>query len=180
MQYNQTEGNRASQKRKQLEKEKEQEQSVGGDQKLSGAKSELDLGIGGLNLPRGSSMMIAEDISARGDQQSFREMLQSMDKEEDDEDTPSKAKGQIKQSQDCEMFNRIKLGKKLGEGAYGSVYQALSLRDHKFIVVKKIRVPDNISKDALNEIDMLSKLEHHNIVKYYDSCLVNMDSEKEI
>jgi len=68
MQYNQTEGNRASQKRKQLEKEKEEEQSVGGDQKLSGAKSELDLGIGGLNLPRGSSMMIAEDISARGDQ----------------------------------------------------------------------------------------------------------------
>jgi mitogen-activated protein kinase kinase kinase len=92
-------------------------------------------------------------------------------------DTPSKIKGQIKQSGDCEMFNRIKLGKKLGEGAYGSVYQALSLSDHKFIVVKKIRVPDNISKDSLNEIDMLSKLEHQNIVKYYDSCLVSKESE---
>lgn len=49
-------------------------------------------------------------------------MLDSMDKIEDEADTPSKIKGQIKQSEDCEMFNRIKLGKKLGEGAYGSVY----------------------------------------------------------
>lgn len=71
------------------------------------------------------------------------------------------------------MYNKVKLGKKLGEGAYGQVFQALSLKNHKFIVVKKIKVPENISQDSLNEIDMLTKLEHQNIVKYYDSCLEN-------
>jgi len=49
----------------------------------------------------------------------------------------------------------------------------LSLKNHKFIVVKKIKVPENISQDSLNEIDMLTKLEHENIVKYYDSCIEN-------
>lgn len=49
----------------------------------------------------------------------------------------------------------------------------MSLKNHKFIVVKKIKVPENISQDSLNEIDMLTKLEHENIVKYYDSCIEN-------
>ena len=76
------------------------------------------------------------------------------------------------------MFKYVKLGKKLGEGAYGQVFQGLSTKDHEFIVVKKIPVPEHIaqqkskqSKEILNEIDTLSKLEHPNIVKYYDSCL---------
>lgn len=76
------------------------------------------------------------------------------------------------------MFKFVKLGKKLGEGAYGEVFQALSTRDHKFIVVKKIPIPEHrLNRDTLNEIDVLTKLEHPNIVKYYDSCL---HLEKEI
>jgi serine/threonine protein kinase len=39
-------------------------------------------------------------------------------------------------------------------------------------VVKKIPIPEHRkNRDALNEIDVLTKLEHPNIVKYYDSCL---------
>ena len=76
------------------------------------------------------------------------------------------------------MFQNVKLGKKLGEGAYGQVFQALNKKSHRLIVVKKIPVAEHIayqkskkSKDALNEIDMLTILEHPNIVKYHDSCL---------
>jgi serine/threonine protein kinase len=51
----------------------------------------------------------------------------------------------IRESAECDMFKFVKLGKKLGEGAYGQVYQALSTKDHKFIVVKKIPVPEHIT-----------------------------------
>jgi serine/threonine protein kinase len=51
----------------------------------------------------------------------------------------------IREAVDCEMFKFVKLGKKLGEGAYGQVFQALSTKDHKFIVVKKIPVPEHIT-----------------------------------
>ena len=41
------------------------------------------------------------------------------------------------------MFKFVKLGKMLGEGAYGQVFQALSAK--KFIVVKKIPLPEHIA-----------------------------------
>lgn len=44
------------------------------------------------------------------------------------------------------MFKYVKLGKKLGEGAYGQVFQGLSTKDHEFIVVKKIPVPEHIAQ----------------------------------
>lgn len=90
----------------------------------------------------------------------------------------------IKQAQDCELFQTIKLGKKLGEGAYGEVFQALWPAKHKFIVVKKIALPEHLanmqskqSLDILSEIQMLTKLQHDNIVKYYDSCVTSKVSE---
>ena len=52
---------------------------------------------------------------------------------------------EIKKAEDCEMYRIVKLGKKLGEGAYGQVFQALLQRDHKFIVVKKIKVASHIA-----------------------------------
>jgi len=54
-------------------------------------------------------------------------------------------KSQIKSAEDCEMFKFIKLGKKLGEGAYGQVFQALSSKTHNFMVVKKIPLPEHIA-----------------------------------
>ena len=51
-----------------------------------------------------------------------------------------KAASKLKTAAECEMFKIVKLGKKLGEGAYGCVFQALWQQHHKFIVVKKIKV----------------------------------------
>lgn len=85
----------------------------------------------------------------------------------------------IKEAKDCEMYQTVKIGKKLGEGAYGQVFQGLWPAKHKFIVVKKISLPEHLADDLeskqsqsiLSEIQMLTKLQHDNIVKYYDSCL---------
>lgn len=124
----------------------------------------------------GSSMMVMDDISARGDLHSRRviEGSSSVISEE----TEDQNQANIKNSSECEMFQNVKLGKKLGEGAYGQVFQALNKKNHRLIVVKKIPVAEHIacqkskkSKDALNEIHMLTNLNHPNIVKYHDSCL---------
>lgn len=70
-------------------------------------------------------MMIEEDISARGQQQSHRDAQQNDD--DNDKSVIVHNTGKIKLAKDCQMYHKAKLGKKLGEGAYGSVYQALSL-----------------------------------------------------
>jgi hypothetical protein len=60
-------------------------------------------------------MMFMEDISARG----ARSKRSNRSSSGDDQNTQ---RGQIKLSKDCEMFKFVKLGKKLGEGAYGEVF----------------------------------------------------------
>lgn len=87
-------------------------------------------------MQRGSSMMVIEGISARG--------RRSNRSSSGDETSRNTERGKIKTSEQCEMFKFVKLGKLLGEGAYGQVYQALQTRDHKFIVVKKIPIPEHI------------------------------------
>ena len=63
-----------------------------------------------------------------------------------------------------DMFKYVKLGKKLGEGAYGEVYQGLSTKDHEFIVIKKIPVPKQLSKEIFG--CLLHQLFWKNIKKY--------------
>ena len=122
--------------------------------------------------------MVMEDISARGAKSRRSNFSHNSSSDEEGKTTQ---RGKIKSSHHCEMFKFVKLGKKIGEGAYGEVFQALNTKDHKFIVVKKMPIPDNMkNKDAVDEIDMLTKLEHPNIVKYHDSCLHKAGDHTEI
>ena len=58
----------------------------------------------------------------------------------------------------------------LGEGSYGSVFKAREISTGRIVAVKKMLIDDSPSKYKKNikEINLLKKLDHPNIVKYYD------------
>lgn len=62
--------------------------------------------------------------------------------------------------------------KKLGKGSFGQVYLSRYFLDNNQYAVKKISIKNksiyNLKK-IINEIDIISKLEHPNIVRYYFS-----------
>ena len=58
----------------------------------------------------------------------------------------------------------------LGEGSYGSVFKAREISTGRVVAVKKMLISDSPSKykKTIKEINLLKKLDHPNIVKYYD------------
>jgi serine/threonine protein kinase len=61
------------------------------------------------------------------------------------------------------------LGEQLGRGAYGVVYKAIEISTGYFVAVKQIPIEHMGPADreaVRNEIELLSKLNHFNIVKY--------------
>ena len=70
------------------------------------------------------------------------------------------------------IFRFIK-GDLIGEGSFGKVYQYFSKENGKIYAVKELNLEilnkkiNNIDIIIKNEIDLLSKMDHLNIVKYY-------------
>ena len=63
--------------------------------------------------------------------------------------------------------------KELGRGASGRVIKVLNKSDNKYYAIKEIETKDNkkeIIKEFENEVNILSKFDCNNIIKYYDSC----------
>jgi len=62
----------------------------------------------------------------------------------------------------------------VGRGAYGTVYLCRRLVDKKLVIIKQIPV-EQMTKDerqaALNEVKVLSMLDHPNIIRYYENFL---------
>ena len=67
---------------------------------------------------------------------------------------------------------KYEIKKKLGQGGYGKVYQVLNNSDNKYYALKEFPIKgetkDNI-QSIKKEAQILSKFNHKNIVKYYDS-----------
>lgn len=64
--------------------------------------------------------------------------------------------------------------KSIGGGSFGQVYLARNKREDKSYVIKKIKTRDMPQKDRENteqEVRLLQKLRHTNIVSYKDSFL---------
>jgi NIMA (never in mitosis gene a)-related kinase len=62
------------------------------------------------------------------------------------------------------------LEQELGRGGYGVVFKAVGVRDGKTYCTKKVSVTHMSAKqqrDALQEVSILSKLDHPNVIKYY-------------
>lgn len=63
---------------------------------------------------------------------------------------------------------------KIGEGAYGRIYRARDKDDGKVVVLKTVRLEgldQREQTDALNEIRVMERIDHPNIVKFYDTFL---------
>ncbi len=64
--------------------------------------------------------------------------------------------------------------KSIGSGSFGQVYLVRHKREEKLYVIKKIKTRDMSQKDrenTENEVRLLQKLRHSNIVSYKDSYL---------
>jgi serine/threonine protein kinase len=57
----------------------------------------------------------------------------------------------------------------LGSGSYGHVYKTYHNFEQNFYAIKKIELIEPIDKNIFREIQLFSKLEHNNIVRYYSS-----------
>ena len=62
---------------------------------------------------------------------------------------------------------------KIGKGGFGNVFISKHFLDNKRYAIKKIIVPQNriVINNTINEILILSRLNHDNIVRYYHSWI---------
>jgi NIMA (never in mitosis gene a)-related kinase len=67
-------------------------------------------------------------------------------------------------------MERYELGRKLGQGAMGSVHLARRKSDGELLALKTVAVSSSHDRElAANEISILRSLQHTNIVSFYDS-----------
>ncbi len=75
------------------------------------------------------------------------------------------------------IIQGYKIIKFLGKGKFSEVYQAERILDQKLVALKIIKIYDIMDKETvqkcLKEVDLLKKVSHPNIVKYYDSFITN-------
>ncbi|ELU04715.1 hypothetical protein CAPTEDRAFT_111937 [Capitella teleta] len=70
-----------------------------------------------------------------------------------------------------EKYEKIRV---VGRGAYGTVYLCRRLADNKHVIIKQIPVEQMTKEErqaALNEVKVLSMLDHPNIIEYYENFL---------
>jgi len=68
----------------------------------------------------------------------------------------------------CEIFTRMEILEKLGEGAYGKVYKAAHKVTGEFFAIKKISIlyeDEGVPSTAIREISLLKECDHPNIIR---------------
>ena len=64
--------------------------------------------------------------------------------------------------------------KKLGDGAYSSVYKVRRTEDNDVYALKKVKMlnlSDKEKENALNEVRILASLEHPNVIQYKEAFI---------
>ncbi|KAI1722944.1 protein kinase domain-containing protein [Ditylenchus destructor] len=73
----------------------------------------------------------------------------------------------------------FELGKKIGKGQFSEVYRAYCPLTDEMVALKKIQLDVMKDKkqleDCVKEIDLLKKLDHKNIIRYYASFIVGKE-----
>ena len=73
-----------------------------------------------------------------------------------------------------ENITDFQIKSQLGIGAYGVVYKVISLKNNQEYVLKKIIIKNmkqKHQKEAIKEVQILRKVNHPNIIKYYTSFI---------
>lgn len=66
----------------------------------------------------------------------------------------------------------FKIEKKLGEGAFGTVYKTTRLSDQQVYAIKQVKISNLNDRDkmnALNEVRILASIQHQNVVAYKEA-----------
>ena len=68
-----------------------------------------------------------------------------------------------------------KIGKFLGEGAFGTVYQAQNVKDDLEYAVKRIHLPhgQEVRKHIMREKENMRKMNHQNVIKCFNFTIKN-------
>ncbi|KAH0562864.1 eIF-2-alpha kinase GCN2-like isoform X1 [Cotesia glomerata] len=73
--------------------------------------------------------------------------------------------------------NEFEILKLLGEGAFGDVWKVRNKLDGRFYAIKRIALNpkvNELNKKMIREVKLLSRLNHENVVRYYNSWIENV------
>jgi len=70
------------------------------------------------------------------------------------------------------LKDRYRIEKKLGSGSFSVVYMGTDIKLNRKVAIKQIKITTDTSK-ITPEIEIMKKLNHPNIVKYYDAIETN-------
>ena len=73
-----------------------------------------------------------------------------------------------------QKFQDYQISSQLGLGTFGIVYKVLCLKSQQEYVLKKINIKNmkqKHQKEAIKEVQILRKVNHQNIIKYYTSFI---------
>jgi NIMA (never in mitosis gene a)-related kinase len=71
-------------------------------------------------------------------------------------------------------LNDFEVIKRLGEGAYSSVYHVRRLMDNQTYALKKVKMvklSDKEKENALNEVRILASIQHKSICAYHEAFI---------
>jgi NIMA (never in mitosis gene a)-related kinase len=71
-------------------------------------------------------------------------------------------------------LNDFEVIKRLGEGAYSSVYHVRRLMDNQTYALKKVKMvklSDKEKENALNEVRILASIQHKSICSYHEAFI---------
>ncbi|XP_057339268.1 eIF-2-alpha kinase GCN2-like isoform X1 [Microplitis mediator] len=79
---------------------------------------------------------------------------------------------------DSRMKNEFKILESLGEGAFGDVWKVRNKLDLRVYAIKRIALDPKSkqsNKKMIREVKLLSRLNHENVVRYYNSWIENVN-----
>ena len=74
-------------------------------------------------------------------------------------------------------MDRYEVKRKIGQGSFGNVYLTIHRKTRRTLVLKEVKVSRMNTKerqDVAKEVELLSKLNHSNLLQYVDSFSDNI------